>query len=284
MQMQVYLLTDTPADASIPPDLHICRWQFAFWLTFPQKWYVCIWKYIFWVVLQQTKYAFLLILLMEKVCFLADTPVDESIPSDWHLCRWKKPSDGRSCRWKYGFWLTLLQIKVCLLTVAPAGVRWRYAFWIILLQMKVWFLTDMLTDASIHCTFRLRRLHMQVYLLSWKCAWLTCLQMKWCRRTDTSADESMSLDWHFCRWKYVVRLTLLQMKVYLLIDTFTDESRPVTVRAAFICTGLPIFSSLRSLYLEIGWETPAERRKTKKLILMYKIVNEETPSYLKDYS
>ena len=54
------------------------------------------------------------------------------------------------------------------------------------------------------------------------------------------------------------------------------------LNAARIITGLPVFSSLRSLYLETGWETLAERRKTKKLILMYKIITNETPSYLND--
>ena len=54
------------------------------------------------------------------------------------------------------------------------------------------------------------------------------------------------------------------------------------LNAARIITGLPVFSSLRSLYLETDWETPAERRKTKKLILMYKLIKNETPSYLND--
>ena len=46
-----------------------------------------------------------------------------------------------------------------------------------------------------------------------------------------------------------------------------------------IVTGLPIVSSPRSLYLETGWRTLAERR-TKKSILMYKIVDNKTPSHL----
>ena len=54
------------------------------------------------------------------------------------------------------------------------------------------------------------------------------------------------------------------------------------LNAALIVTGLPVFSSLRSLYLETGWEKLAERRKTKKLILMYKIIKHETPRYLND--
>ena len=54
------------------------------------------------------------------------------------------------------------------------------------------------------------------------------------------------------------------------------------LNAARIVTGLPIFASLRSLYYETGWENLAERRKRRKLILMYKIVNNNVPSYLTD--
>ena len=39
-------------------------------------------------------------------------------------------------------------------------------------------------------------------------------------------------------------------------------------------------ASLRSLYYETGWETLADRRKRRKLTLMYKIVNGDAPSYL----
>ena len=48
------------------------------------------------------------------------------------------------------------------------------------------------------------------------------------------------------------------------------------------CGPYMIFPSLRSLYLETGWETLEERRKTKKLILMYRIAYNEYLSYLKD--
>ena len=52
----------------------------------------------------------------------------------------------------------------------------------------------------------------------------------------------------------------------------TNRLEQVQLNAARIVTVLPVFSSVRSQYLETGWETLAERRKTKKLILMYKII------------
>ena len=56
----------------------------------------------------------------------------------------------------------------------------------------------------------------------------------------------------------------------------------VQLHTARIVTGLPIFSSLNSLYYETGWDTLAERRTNKKLNLMYKIIHNDAPSYLSD--
>ena len=66
--------------------------------------------------------------------------------------------------------------------------------------------------------------------------------------------------------------------------SITDSNRTekVQLHAARIIIGLPIFASLNSLYFETGWEKLYERRKSKKLALMYKINNNEAPSYLND--
>ena len=60
----------------------------------------------------------------------------------------------------------------------------------------------------------------------------------------------------------------------------SNRLEKLQLNAARIVTGLPIFASANSLYTEIGWETLAERRKKKKLTLMYKIINNDAPSYL----
>ena len=49
-----------------------------------------------------------------------------------------------------------------------------------------------------------------------------------------------------------------------------------------IVTDLLVFASFNSPYLDTGWESLAERRKNKKLSLMYKILNNEAPLYLSD--
>lgn len=66
--------------------------------------------------------------------------------------------------------------------------------------------------------------------------------------------------------------------------TQTDANRleQVQLNAVRIVTGLPVFASLNSLYSETGWESLADRRKNKKLSLMFKIINNEAPSYLTD--
>ena len=53
----------------------------------------------------------------------------------------------------------------------------------------------------------------------------------------------------------------------------------IQLNAARIVTGLFVFASLRSLYYATGWETLADRIKSRKLTLMYKLVNGEAPSY-----
>ena len=65
-------------------------------------------------------------------------------------------------------------------------------------------------------------------------------------------------------------------------ETDANRLEQIQLNAARIVTGLPIFASLNSLYFESGWEALAQRRKTKNLTLMYKIINEETPTYLRD--
>ena len=57
----------------------------------------------------------------------------------------------------------------------------------------------------------------------------------------------------------------------------------VQLNEARIVTGLPVFASLHSLYYETGWEILADRRKRRKLILIYIIVNRDAPSYPTDF-
>ncbi|KAK3082452.1 hypothetical protein FSP39_012409 [Pinctada imbricata] len=53
-------------------------------------------------------------------------------------------------------------------------------------------------------------------------------------------------------------------------------------QAARIVTGLPLYTSIDSLYLETGWMSLKERREYKKLNLFYKIHNRMAPDYILD--
>ena len=54
----------------------------------------------------------------------------------------------------------------------------------------------------------------------------------------------------------------------------------VQVEAACIITGLRKGTSHAKLYTELGWVPLKERRRTNKLILLHKIIHDETPLYL----
>ena len=70
------------------------------------------------------------------------------------------------------------------------------------------------------------------------------------------------------------------MRVKFLADSVRLER--VQLNAARIVTGQPLFSSQNSLYFETGWEALADRRKNRKLTLMYIIVNADAPASLTD--
>jgi hypothetical protein len=52
------------------------------------------------------------------------------------------------------------------------------------------------------------------------------------------------------------------------------------LEAACIITGLRKGTSHAKLYTELGWVPLKERRRTNKLILLHKILHDETPLYL----
>lgn len=120
---------------------------------------------------------------------------------------------------------------------------------------------------------------------------------KWTKHIDSIIDSASKQVSYLRKLKYKLSKNTLS-KLYCtyirpLLEygsevwdgcTITDANRleQVQLNAARIVTGLPVFASIRSLYYETGWETLANRRKHRKLVLMYKIINGEVPSYLTD--
>lgn len=66
--------------------------------------------------------------------------------------------------------------------------------------------------------------------------------------------------------------------------TVADAARleKVQVEAARIVTGLTVYASNSSVYLETGWDKLAVRRERRKLCIFYNIVTGSAPDYLQD--
>ena len=67
-----------------------------------------------------------------------------------------------------------------------------------------------------------------------------------------------------------------------VLTTLMSEIERVQYRAALAVTGAWKGSNRTKLYEELGWESLTDRRKTQRLVLLYKIVNNLTPSFLRD--
>jgi len=61
-----------------------------------------------------------------------------------------------------------------------------------------------------------------------------------------------------------------------------EEIEKLQYDAALIVTGAWKGSNRSKLYDELGWESLSDRRRIRRTLLLHKIVNNCTPSYLKD--
>ena len=61
-----------------------------------------------------------------------------------------------------------------------------------------------------------------------------------------------------------------------------EKVENIQYQAALAITGTWQGSSRTKLYEELGWETLSDRRKCRRILQIHKIINEETPSYLKN--
>ena len=67
-----------------------------------------------------------------------------------------------------------------------------------------------------------------------------------------------------------------------LTNELDNQLEKIHRNAARVITGLTVSCSKDKLFQETGWKTLAERRKIRRLITMYKIVNGLAPKYLTD--
>ena len=66
----------------------------------------------------------------------------------------------------------------------------------------------------------------------------------------------------------------------LSLSNIMEEIEKVQYKAALAITGAWQGSNRSKLYEELGWESLSDRRITRRLLMMYKIVNNHTPDYL----
>ena len=66
----------------------------------------------------------------------------------------------------------------------------------------------------------------------------------------------------------------------LSLSNTMEEIEKVQYKAALAITGAWQGSNRSKLSEELGWETLSDRRMSRRLLMMYKIVNNQTPGYL----
>mgnify|MGYP001355346680 CR=1 FL=1 len=66
----------------------------------------------------------------------------------------------------------------------------------------------------------------------------------------------------------------------LSLSNTMEKIEKVQYKAALAITGAWQGSNRAKLYEELGWESLSDRRMSRRLLMMYKIVNNQTPEYL----
>ena len=67
-----------------------------------------------------------------------------------------------------------------------------------------------------------------------------------------------------------------------VLNTLMSDIERVQYRGALAVTGTWKGSSQLKLYEELGWESLSDRRKKQRQVLLFKIINNLTPAYLRD--
>ena len=72
------------------------------------------------------------------------------------------------------------------------------------------------------------------------------------------------------------------LRVGQVLTTLMNEVERVQYRPALAITGAWKGSSRSKLYDELGWESLSDRRNKQRQVLLFKIINNLTPAYLRD--
>ena len=66
----------------------------------------------------------------------------------------------------------------------------------------------------------------------------------------------------------------------LSLSTTMEEIEKVQYKAALAITGAWQGSNRSKIFEELGWESLSDRRMSRRILMMHKIVNNQTPDYL----
>ena len=86
----------------------------------------------------------------------------------------------------------------------------------------------------------------------------------------------------YCDVIYHIPPLLHQAPLGVTLNSFMEKVERVQYQAALAITGAWNGSSQIKLYEELGWESLSDRRRSRRVLQIHKISNNQTPSYLKD--
>ena len=86
----------------------------------------------------------------------------------------------------------------------------------------------------------------------------------------------------YCDVIYHIPSITHQPPLGMTLSSLMEEVERVQYQAALAITGAWLGSSRSQIYDELGWETLSDRRKGRRILLINKIINNNTPSYLNE--
>ena len=86
----------------------------------------------------------------------------------------------------------------------------------------------------------------------------------------------------YCDIIYHIAPTINPPPLLPTFNSLMEKLEKVQYQAAFAITGAWQGSNCSKLNEKLGWETLSDRRMNRRILQLHKIINNKTPSYLKD--
>ena len=84
----------------------------------------------------------------------------------------------------------------------------------------------------------------------------------------------------YCHIIYHIPPVLNQPPIGLSLNALMEKVERIQYQAALAITGTWQGSSRTKLYEELGWETLSDRRTSRRILQIHKIIDRKTPVYL----